>query len=297
MTPPPQEPKASGAEGVLVTGVLVNTSLALLKILGGILSGSPSLLADGYHSLGDLATNALAWISWRWARMPADEDHHYGHGKMEAAAALGVGVLLLLTGVFVLVQAVNGEPGTYEGIDAWVALAVAGISIIANVWLARITSRAAAETNSPALGALAADNHADVWTSALVVIGVGSSAAGVGMLEGVATFLIGLFVVLMGARTTKGAFDTLTDRITDSELRGRLTNLAREVHGVRDVGTIAAHPLGGSLRVDMEISVNGDFTVRQGHTIAHAVENRIIESEDAVVEVAVHVNPSDAPNP
>jgi len=294
MADPDPTPSHANAEHVLVTGIWVNTSLAVLKVLAGLLSGSPSLLADGYHSLGDLATNSLAWLSWRWAQQPADEDHHYGHGKMEAVAALVVGGLLALTGSGVLWSVLGGEPVSYQGSEAWIALGAASVSILANVWLTHLTTRAAKQTDSLTLAALAADNHSDVWTSALVVIGVGSSAFGFAWVEVAATSLIGLFVLAMGLRTVNTSFDTLTDRITDTGLRGRVTEVARAVHGVREVGSIAAHPLGSILRVDMEISVNGDFTVRQGHEIAHAVEEAVIKSEKAIVEVAVHVNPTDA---
>ena len=87
--PDPARPNAA-SERVLVLGVVLNTLLAGLKLAGGLLSGSPSLLADGYHSLADLGTNGLAWLTWRWAQRPPDEDHHYGHGKVEAMAALAV---------------------------------------------------------------------------------------------------------------------------------------------------------------------------------------------------------------
>jgi cation diffusion facilitator family transporter len=295
MADPDKKPPAVRAERVLVTGVVVNTCLAVLKILAGLVSGSPSLLADGYHSLGDLATNGLAWLSWRWARQPADEDHHYGHGKMEAMAALLVGGLLVLTGAGVWWHAARGESVSYMGSEIWIALAAALLSIVVNAWLTRLTLHVAQETDSPALNALAADNRSDVWTSVLVVIGVSSSAYGLSWVETVATVLIGFFVLMMGQQIMKTSFDTLTDRISDAGLRGRVTELASAVDGVCDVGTIAAHPLGGSLRVDMEISVNGSFTVRQGHAIAHAVEENIINFEKGVVEVAVHVNPIDDP--
>ena len=290
-----KKPSTVRTERVLVIGVVVNTGLAGLKILAGLVSGSPSLLADGYHSLGDLATNGLAWLSWRWARKPADEDHHYGHGKMEAVAALVVGGLLVATGIGVWWHAARGESVTYKGSEVWITLTVALLSIVVNAWLTRLTLHAARETDSPSLTALAADNHSDVWTSALVVIGVSSSAYGLNWVETVATVLIGFFVLMMGQQVVRTSFDTLTDRISDAGLRGRVTELARAVQGVCDVGTIAAHPLGGSLRVDMEISVDGTFTVRQGHAIAHAVEENIIKFEKAVVEVAVHVNPADDP--
>src|SRR5688572_13629537 len=82
-------------------GVLVNALLAVFKIAGGWLSGSPALAADGYHSLADLVMNAVAWLSFRIAVRPADADHHYGHGKAEALAAVFVGAMLVIGGLTV----------------------------------------------------------------------------------------------------------------------------------------------------------------------------------------------------
>jgi cation diffusion facilitator family transporter len=285
-------PSQATSQRVLLTGVVVNTALAVLKIVGGLLSGSPSLLADGYHSLGDLGTNGLAWLTWRWAQLPPDEDHHYGHGKVEAAAALLVGAVLMGTGGVVVWEASHGTSPSYEGSEAWTALGVALLSMGANEFLTRITKREAQRTGSPTLAALAADNRSDMLTSVLVLVGVSGSSAGLPWLEVVLTAVIGLFVGWMGIQTSRSAFDTLTDRVPDTELRGRVRSLAEGLPGVLGVQTIAVHPLGSQVRVDMEISVDGALTVAQGHEIAHQVEQSVKQAEDSVVQVAVHVNPA-----
>ena len=288
--PDPARPSAA-PERVLLLGVVVNTLLAGLKLVGGILSGSPSLLADGYHSLADLGTNGLAWLTWRWAQRPPDEDHHYGHGKVEAMAALVVGVVLVTTGLLVVGDAFRSEAPDYRGAQAVAAAGVALLSIAANEFLTRITRAEARRTGSRTLEALAADNRSDMLTSVLVLAGVGGSAVGAPWVETVLTAVIGVFVGWMGARTAKDAFDVLTDRAPDLELRSRARALAEQVPGVRGVQAVAVHPLGSQVRVDMEVSVEGSLTVTQGHAIAHAVEIRIRQDEPTVVAVAVHVNP------
>ena len=288
--PDPARPSAA-PERVLLLGVAVNTLLAGLKLVGGILSGSPSLLADGYHSLADLGTNGLAWLTWRWAQRPPDEDHHYGHGKVEAMAALVVGVVLVATGLLVVGDAFRSEAPDYRGAQAVVAAGVALLSIAANEFLTRITRAEARRTGSRTLEALAADNRSDMLTSVLVLAGVGGSAVGAPWVETVLTAVIGVFVGWMGVRTAKDAFDVLTDRAPDLELRSRARALAEQVPGVRGVQAVAVHPLGSQVRVDMEVSVEGSLTVTQGHAIAHAVEIRVRQDEPTVVAVAVHVNP------
>lgn len=273
-------------------GVVVNTLLAVVKLLGGLLSGSPSLTADGYHSFSDTATNGVAWLSWRWSQRPPDEDHHYGHGKGEALAGAAVGAVLVVAGLALVWKSVFMGAPSYLGPQAPIALGVAGVSIASNLWLAGVTGRAAESLNSAALRALTRDNRSDALSSALVVAGVGASLLGLGGLELLAAGVIGLSIAHMGGKSLREGLDVLMDRVTDLELRHRVRALAGAVPGVAGVQRVDVHPLGGVVRVDMQISVDGDLTVRKGHEIAHEVEEAVTRGEDGVVDVAVHVNPA-----
>jgi len=274
-----------------LAGVVVNTLLAVVKLLGGVLSGSPSLTADGYHSFSDTATNSIAWLSWHWAQAPADEDHHYGHGKAEAAAGFVVGLVLAFAGLGVLWDALRGGVPDYQGVEAFLALGVALLSIVANLWLARATAHAAETLGSASLRALTRDNRSDALSSVLVLLGVGASLVGWGGVELAAAAVIGLFISHMGIASLREGLDVLMDRVPDLGLRARVTELARGVEGVRGVQRVAIHPVGEVLRVELEISVDGDLSVRKGHEIAHEVVRTVTRSEDGVVGVAVHVNP------
>jgi len=273
-------------------GLVVNTLLAGMKILGGLLSSSPSLLADGYHSLADTATNTVAWFSFRWASRPPDEDHHYGHGKAEAAAAFFVGLILIMVGLGILWDAASAETPHYEGFEGGVALTVAFLSVAANEWLVFVTRRAGKRLNSQSLLALARDNRSDALSSLLVIVGVISSLYGAGWVEVLATAAIGVLITFMGAHSLKDGLDVLMDRVPDVGLRDRARDLALGVDGVRGVQRIDVHPLGSEVRLDLEISVDGDLSVRKGHAIAHEVGEAVTRGEAGVVETVVHVNPA-----
>ncbi len=273
-------------------GVVVNTLLAVMKILGGMLSHSPSLLADGYHSLADTATNTVAWFSFRWASRPPDEDHHYGHGKAEAAAGFFVGLILILAGLGILWGALRAKTPHYEGFEGGVALTVAALSVAANEWLVFVTRRAGKRLNSQSLLALARDNRSDALSSLLVIVGVVSSLFGAGWVEVLATAAIGVLITVLGSHSLKEGLDVLMDRVPDVSLRERARELALGVEGVRGVQRLDVHPLGSDMRMDMEISVDGELSVRKGHAIAHEVGEAVTRGEAGVVEVAVHVNPA-----
>jgi cation diffusion facilitator family transporter len=273
-------------------GVVVNALLAGLKLATGFLVGSPALLADGFHSLGDLVSGALSWVTWRWAQEPPDEDHHYGHGKLEALAAATVGGMLLVTGVGLIWQGFHGEPAEYAQIEMLGALGVAVLSVVANEMLTRIFKRGAKEFLSPTLDALARDNRSDMLSSVLVVVGVAASALGYTWVESLVAGVIGVFVIVMGLGSLKEGFDVLTDRVADPGLRDRLKTIAEDVDGVDGVQLVLIHPLGRRVRAEVELSVDGDLPVRKGHAIAHDVEDRVTREVEEVVEVSVHVNPA-----
>jgi cation diffusion facilitator family transporter len=274
--------------------LVVNTGLAGLKVAGGLASGSPSLIADGVHSLADVATGGVAWLSFRWASRPADEDHHYGHGKAEAAAGFFVGLVLLLAGVSVLWESFDAEEPVYAGLAGAIALGAAGVSMVANEWLYRLTLGAGRRLESQSLLALARDNRSDALTSALVIVGVGAALLGAPWVEPLAASAIGLMIGYMGWESLKRGLDVLMDRAPDPRMRERATDLAAGVDGVEGVQRVDVHPLGSRVRLDMQISVDGELPVRKGHEIAHEVERTITRAEEEVVEVAVHVNPAQA---
>ncbi len=273
--------------------VAVNGLLAAGKLAAGLVAGSPALLADGAHSMADMVTSFVSWLSFHWAGKPADEDHHYGHGKAEALAAAFVGAVLTVGGVLLALQSVQGEGHPYERGLAMLALTVAVGSVAANEWLARLALRTAEDIGSPSLVAVGRDCRSDALSSLLVVAGVGTALLGYPAVEPIAAAGIGLMIVVMGLKTMRESFDILMDRAPDPHLRGEIIKLAQSLPGVVEVESVSIHPLGHHLRVDMEIAVDGGLSVRKGHAIADSVEESVIAYRDAIVQAAVHVHPAE----
>ena len=273
-------------------GLFGNAVLAVLKLAVGWMAGSPALAADGWHSVADVAVNGAIWGAHVAARRGPDDDHHYGHGKLEAFAGLVVGLGLLVGGVLVAWEGVTEDVEPNLDWRGVAALGVAVASIAVNLGLAWVAARAARSTSSAGLTALVRDNGSDALAGLLVVVALLGSRAGLAWPEPLAAVAIGGLIVVLGWRTTKEGFDVLTDRVPDRGLRRRVMDLAREVDGVRGVQSVRVHPVGNGLRIDLEISVDGRSSVAEGHTTAHRVESRIKGSESDVREVHVHVNPA-----
>ncbi len=274
----------------------VNGLLALVKLAAGLALGSPALVADGWHSAADTVSSAIAWLGHRLGAEPADEDHHYGHGNLEALAGLTIGLILTVGGALIVfegLRAAFGEGTTSvlpEGGEA-LAMTAAGISILANLGLARVTHHAAKRVGSLSLEALTWDNLGDALSSLVVLVAIAFRAAGYPELENFVAGAIGLLIAAMGLRSVRAGFDVLMVRVADPTLRLRLADVARGVPEVRGVQSVRIHPLGSDVRVDVEISVDGNLTVTAGHDIAHGVEDALRGAEPAVRDVHVHVNP------
>jgi cation diffusion facilitator family transporter len=272
-------------------GVLSNAGLALLKLVVGLLAGSPALLADGLHSVSDVIMNAGAWLGSRLAARPRDVDHHYGHGNLEALATVLVGLVILAAGGTLIAVAFRGQSQVEADLLGAAALAAEVITIAVKLMLARVTARRGRELHSSLLTALARDNRSDILTSTLVLLAIAGSIVDLRWIEPIAAVAIGVLIMVEGLRSIWEGLGVLTDRHTDTELSAALRERAGEVEGVRSVDDLRVHPLGTHLRIDLEIGVDPGLDVVSAHAIAHAVERSLCREFPSVREVAVHVNP------
>jgi len=278
-------------EGFFRLNIVLKGLLAVGKVAAGLMTGSGVLIADGWHNLADMLTGIVAWLGFRYASRPPDADHHYGHGNAEALAGTFVGLVLIVTGAGVLWQAWAVRAVVESGLPGFAALAVAVISIAVNEVLARTSFRLGAQFSSQGLVALGRDSRADALSSFLAVLGIGGSLVGSIWAEPIVTAGIGIWIVVMGLRSTLEGLSVLMDQVPDTGLRDRITSLAAEVEGVVGVQEVRVHPLGTHHLVDMQISVDGALTVKTGHAIAHEVEDAVRNAVEEVTEVHVHVNP------
>jgi cation diffusion facilitator family transporter len=280
--------------GAYALTLAVNLGLAGAKLGMGFVAGSPALVADGWHSLSDVAMNALAWTGYSIAQAPPDEDHHYGHGNWEAVAALIVGLIVIAAGAGIAFGTFFSKSAHTAPEHGALALAVGIGSGLAKLLLARTTARVGNRLNSPSLIAVSRDNLSDALTGSLVPVAIGASLLGVSWAEQACALLIAGVVFWMGAKSAKEGLDILMDR-ADPKERALIEATAASVPGVLGVQSVRIHPLGTEQRVDMEISVDGTQSVADGHKIAHAVERAVVAAHDHVHHVHVHVNPGARP--
>jgi cation diffusion facilitator family transporter len=281
------------------TSAIAGGTLALLKLTIGILSGSLALISEGIHSSLDFAVTLATWLSVRSADIPADREHHYGHGKIENLSAFAQALLLIVTAFWILIESyrhLTGEEATPDlGAGWYAAVAVVTVSLAVDFSRSRALAKAAKKFNSQALEADALHFGTELFSSTAVLVGLlavkfgGPKFAKADPLAAMAVAGIMLFTAL---RLGRRAADVLMDRAPEG-VEDAVGSLIRGVAGVRDVSRVRARQSGAATFVDATITVDPAIGLAAGHQISDNVELRVTEKFPNL-DILVHVEP-DAP--
>lgn len=295
-----KEKRFKKAEAAAWIGILGNLALALMKGIVGFLSGSKALLADAANSASDVAGSVAVLIGLKAAKLPPDRDHPYGHGKAESIAAIIVSVLLILVGIELVL---NAGRAIYHGVTEapeWYALIALAISIIVKEILFQYNHRLGKRLSSQALVAAAWDHRTDVFASLAALVGVAGALYGTWQgipwmyyLDPVASMVVAGFVIRIGYKLIKDSIHNTLDHVLHKEDAEELLKSILNIRGVLTVDDLRAREHGHYIIVDVKISVNPQITVLEGHDIAKAVKNDLMDRFSQVSDVFVHVNPYD----
>ncbi|HYP16025.1 MAG TPA: cation diffusion facilitator family transporter [Opitutus sp.] len=288
----PQRHARRSADLVL-RGIVLNAVLAALKFAGGVLGNTYALIADGVESLLDILSSVLVWTGFRVASRPPDANHPYGHGKAEALAALSVAVFVFAAAGWIGWHAVREIITPHRGPHWGTLVLLAGV-VASKVWFSRHLRAAGEEAGSTALGAEALHHYADAVTSGAAFVGISIAVIGGEGYEAaddwaalVACGVIAFNGVGMFNRALQDVMDTAVPESFENEVRA----LALRVPGVGALDKCRVRKSGVSHLVDIQVRVNGELTVREGHEIAHAVKDALLASHLRVTDVSVHVEP------
>jgi len=268
-----------------------NIFLALLKIIIGTLVASSALIADGFHSVSDVASTLAVLIAIYVSSKPPDEEHQYGHGQAESIAAKILGILLLLTGLVlaynIIKQIINqnfGIPGIY---GLWAAIA----SIIIKEIMFRYTYKVGQKTNNQALIADAWHHRSDAISSVAAAIGILGANMGLPILDPIAGIIVAILIIRVGWNIIVDAVNALMVKAPPKEDSEEIRETVNKIAGVKDIKELRAHYSGVDLYVDLRIVVDGNLTVKEGHDISVDVRNRLLKECEQVKEVIVHIHP------
>ena len=285
---------------VSTVSIVGNIALSLLKLLAGIFAHSGAMVSDAVHSASDVFSSIVVIIGVKLSARDSDDDHPYGHERLECVAAIILAMVLLVTGLFIGYQAVvNIISGDYEdlAIPGGLAIVAAVVSIAAKEAMFRYTKHYAKKLDSGALMADAWHHRSDALSSVGALIGVVGARMGFPVLDSVASLIICVFIAKAAFDIFKDAVDKMVDHSCDKETEDELWECVMSQEGVIGVDLLNTRMFGSKIYVDIEIAVDGDLTLREGHAIAERVHSTIEQSFPKVKHIMVHVNPAGEENP
>jgi cation diffusion facilitator family transporter len=288
------EQRSKETNRITLWGVAVNLVLAAIKIAGGLLGQSQALLADGVHSLSDLASDAMVLLAAKHAGEDADEDHPYGHARYETLATVVLGVMLIAVAVGITYDTVlRLEDPSGLALPAMFTLAIAAISILSNEALYHATKRVANRIRSPMLEANAWHHRSDAISSIVVFIGIGATYVGYPLLDAIAAIIVALMIAKIGVDLSKQSMQELVDTALDPEVTKKIKQTLLDIDDVRHLHMLRTRRMGHSALVDVHIQVAPKLSVSEGHHIAEMVESTLKNKFDEINDVTVHIDPED----
>lgn len=283
--------KQQAAKRSTLVSVAVNIGLTISQIFAGIASGSQGLIADGIHSLADLVADFVVLFANHHSGKGADDDHHYGHQRYETAASLFLGVSLLAVGVGMLWKA--GEKiidPVLVGQIQIMALYVALGSLIVKELLFRYMLSVAQRVRSSMLVANAWHARSDAASSLVVAVGIGGALLGYPILDSVGALVVGLMVGKAGWDFSWDALHDLMDRAVSMDEHQKIEEIIKSTQGIKGFHDLRTRKMGDMILVDVHIEVAANSTVQEGHDIALAARNQIM-NELPVLNVMTHIDP------
>lgn len=278
-----------------LVSVVGNAILSGFKLFAGIVGNSGAMISDAIHSFSDVLTTLIAWIGVKVSKRAADDSHPYGHERLECVASLILGLVLLVTGVGVgKVGVENILSGDYQtlAIPSTIALVAAIVSIIGKEAMYWYTRYYAKLINSAAFLADAWHHRSDAFSSVGSLIGIGGAMLGYPVLDSVASVVICIFIVKVAYDISKDALVKMLDTSCGEEYEKKIMEHVSTQEDVMSVDMIRSRMFGNKVYIDLEISVDGDKSLREAHEVAERVHQDVEHTFSDIKHIMIHVNPA-----
>jgi cation diffusion facilitator family transporter len=278
-------------KSITYIGVAINLALSAIKVVVGYLAGSLALIADGIHSLSDLATDLVVLIGVWLGSKEADRSHPYGHGRAETFAGAFIAIVLIFVGgamIYYATIAIAKDEVTAPRIAILVA---AMVSVASKEWIYRVTRRAAIESHSPSLYANAWHHRSDALSSIAVVIGFISLLFGFGHGDQAAAIAVGVMIIWVGVRVIGETLKELTEGAVDQDTIEHVQQIINANSAIRQWHQLRTRMVGREVFLDVHILVDPDLNVAEAHQISESLERTLDEQLSRPANITVHIEP------
>jgi len=275
---------------VLFQVLLLNLAVAAAKIAFGYLTGTVSILSDGFHSLTDGSSNIVALVGTRIAHRPPDENHPYGHRKYETMATIAIAIFLALVMVEVLRTAAHrllgNAPAPHVGTASFLVMLA---TLAVNIWVVRYERRQSARLGSEVLRADAMHTQSDLLTSLAVIAALIGTKAGYPILDPLAAGLVAVFIGYAGYQIGVEASRILSDQAVFS--RDDLREVVMTVPGVVGCHRIRTRGSADQVFLDMHVWLPATMPLDRAHELSHVVKDRLMARYPQIVDAVIHIEP------
>ena len=278
---------------VTIVGAVLNFILAVFKIIIGTIGHSHALIVDGIHSFSDLLSDGLVVFAAKKGNQRPDDDHPYGHARIETAFAAVLGGILIAVGVGIVIDALerltSGDIVTPESMTIWVAL----LSVLSKEALYRYTLVYAERLKSPILKANAWHHRSDAISSIVVLVGIAGSMSGIPYLDAAAAVIVSMMIAKIGWEIAKESIEQLVDKGLDPKKVQFISTHITEIPGVKHMHMLRTRQMGAEALLDVHIEVAPQLSVSEGHRISDEVSKELTNEFPDIAQVLVHIDPED----
>jgi len=272
-----------------------NLVLAVIKGLAGLFGNSYALIADAIESLTDTLSSFLVLLGLKYAKKPADENHPYGHGKIEPLVTFAVVGFLIISATIIAYESIQKIRTPHEIPESW-TLIVLGIIILFKETAYRVVNKRSNETNSTSLKADAWHHRSDAITSLMAFLGI-SVALFFGddfaEADDWAALLASGFILYNSYLIFRPALGEIMDEHLHDDLIEEIREISITVDGIIDTEKCYVRKAGMQYHVDLHAIVNGKISVTKGHTLAHKLQDTLKEKIPVLEQVLIHIEPHD----
>ena len=276
-------------------GIFGNVLLSAFKLIAGLLGNSGAMVSDAVHSLSDVFATFIAYLGVRMSMQPEDEEHPYGHERLESAASLILGVILAVTGLSIASTGVHKlMAGEEIPVPTILPIIAAVVSIVTKEAMFWYTMYYAKKLDSSAFKADAWHHRSDAISSVGSFIGIGLARLGFPIMDPIASLFICIFILKVAYDISKDAFVKMLDTSCGKEFENNLREFIEKQPGVQQVDLLHTRQFGNKIYIDLEIAAKRDSTLVEAHDIAESVHNSVEQQYPNVKHVMVHVNPGNS---
>lgn len=275
---------------IAIMGITANILLLAAKLLVGFISRSQAMIADGFNSAGDVFASVMTFAGNKISSKPKDQDHPYGHGKAEYIFSMIISFSLLLVAYKIFTDSLYSILNREQLVFSWWLIGTAILTIVLKLSLFIYTNKAGKLHDNLLIIANSEDHRNDVFVTSSTLLGILLGTAGIYWFDGLVGIGIALWIAFTGFRIFRSSYYVLMDTSIGKVLKNDIIQQINTIEGVDHIDSITAKPIGVNYIIIVKVSVKGDMTVIESHSIAARIKEKLKKLGN-VSDVVVHINP------